>query len=136
VRRRPRPAAEVVLRPTVERDRGAIEQLVSAIAAEVYGHLFPNAPPQPDGRWAQALVAEAEGRIVGVMVADDDWIEDLWVAADWRRRGVGARLLTAGERQIAGRGLRARPSARDRREPRGAMLLRPAGLVGSRDLPA
>ena len=35
------------------------------------------------------------------MVAGDDWIEDLWVAEAWRRRGVGGRLLAAGERQIA-----------------------------------
>ena len=80
---------------------------MGAIAAEVYGHLFQGAPPRPDGKWAQGLVAA--GRRVGssaVMVADDDWIEDLWVAADCRRRGVGGRLLAAGERQIAGRGLR------------------------------
>lgn len=92
------------MRPAVERDRGAIEQLVSTIAAEVYGHLFQDASPRPEGRWAQAVVAAAEGRIVGVMVADDDWIEDLWVAADWRRRGVGSRLLSAGEHEIAARG--------------------------------
>lgn len=93
-----------MLRPATAADRGAIEALVEGIAAEVYGHLFEDAPPRPDGKWAQALVAAAEGRIVAVMVADDDWIEDLWVAADWRRRGVGSRLLTAGERQIAARG--------------------------------
>jgi len=92
------------LRAAVERDRGAIEQLVSTIAAEVYGHLFQDAPPRPDGRWAQALVAAAQRRIVAVMVSDDDWIEDLWVAADWRRRGVGSRLLSAGEHEIAARG--------------------------------
>ena len=92
------------MRPAVERDRGAIEQLVSTIAAEVYGHLFQDAPPRPDGKWAQALVAEVDGRLVGVMVADDDWIEDLWVARECRRRGVGGRLLAAGERQIAARG--------------------------------
>jgi GNAT superfamily N-acetyltransferase len=99
----PRPGA-AALRPATASDRGAIEALVAAIAAEVYGHLFQGAPPRPDGRWAQALVTEAEGRVVALMVADDDWIEDLWVAADWRRRGVGSRLLVAGERQIAARG--------------------------------
>ena len=98
-----RPGA-AVLRPATASDLGAIETLVERVAVEVYGHLFQGAPPRPDGRWAQALVAAAEGRIVAVMVADDDWIEDLWVAANWRRRGVGSRLLTAGERQIALRG--------------------------------
>jgi GNAT superfamily N-acetyltransferase len=93
-----------LIRPATERDCAAIERLVGTIAGEVYGHLFQGAPPRPDGKWAQGLVAQADGRIVAVMVADDDWIEDLWVAADWRRRGVGGRLLSAGERQIAGRG--------------------------------
>ena len=93
-----------MLRPAKASDLGAIEALVERVAAEVYGHLFQGAPPRPEGKWAQALVAQAEGRIVAVMVADADWIEDLWVAADWRRRGVGSRLLAAGERQIALRG--------------------------------
>ena len=92
------------MRPATASDLDAIAALVETVAAEVYGHLFQGAPPPPDGRWAQALVAAADGRIVAVMVADDDWIEDLWVAADWRRRGVGSRLLAAGERQIAARG--------------------------------
>ena len=96
--------APALIRPAAARDRAAIERLVGAIAAEVYGHLFRAAPPRPDGKWAQALVAEIDGRLVAVMVADDDWIEDLWVARECRRRGVGSCLLAAGERQIAARG--------------------------------
>jgi GNAT superfamily N-acetyltransferase len=101
---RARGPGAAVLRPATTSDRGAIEALVERVAVEVYGHLFPDAPPRPDGRWAQGVVAEAAGRVVAVMVSDDDWIEDLWVAADWRRRGIGSRLLRAGERQIAARG--------------------------------
>jgi GNAT superfamily N-acetyltransferase len=97
-------AGAVAIRPARASDLDAIAALVERIAAEVYGHLFQGAPPRPDGRWAQALVAQAAGRVVAVMVADDDWIEDLWVAADWRRHGIGGRLLTAGEHQIAARG--------------------------------
>jgi GNAT superfamily N-acetyltransferase len=100
------PAGEVLIRPAAARERAAIEQLVAAIAHEVYGHLFDGHPPRPEGKWAQALVAEADGRPVGVMVADEDWIEDLWVARERRRQGIGSRLLAAGERQIAGRGSR------------------------------
>ena len=51
-----------------------------------------------------SLLVEIDGRVIGVMVTGDDWIEDLWVAAEWRHRGVGSRLLAAGERQIAARG--------------------------------
>jgi GNAT superfamily N-acetyltransferase len=60
--------------------------------------------PRPEGSWLQALVAEQDGRIVGLIVAEDDWIEDLWVAEPYRGRGVGSRLLAAGEREIAARG--------------------------------
>jgi len=74
---------------------------VASVAREVYGDLFQGQPPRPEGNWGAALVAEIDGRIIGVMVAGDDWIEDLWVAEAWRRRGVGGRLLAAGERQIA-----------------------------------
>ena len=93
-----------MIRPAVAADLPAIERLVLAVAREVYGHLFPDGLPRPEGNWSRALVAEQDGRIVGVIVADDDWIEDLWVAKRYRGRGIGRRLLAAGERQIAARG--------------------------------
>jgi GNAT superfamily N-acetyltransferase len=94
----------VVIRPADKQDLAAVERFVSSVAGAVYGHLFQGEPPRPDGNWAESLLAELDGRIIGVMVADDDWIEDLWVAEDCRGQGVGSRLLAAGERQIAGRG--------------------------------
>jgi GNAT superfamily N-acetyltransferase len=94
----------LVIRPAVAADLPAVEQLVLDVAREVYGHLFEGDAPRPEGNWAQALVALDAGRIVGVMVVDDDWIEDLWVARPHRRRGVGSRLLAAGERRIAAQG--------------------------------
>jgi ribosomal protein S18 acetylase RimI-like enzyme len=78
--------------------------LVSRVASEVYGRLFEGRPPRHEGNWGASLLAEIDGRIIGVMVSGDDWIEDLWVAEECRRRGVGSRLLAAGERQIAARG--------------------------------
>jgi GNAT superfamily N-acetyltransferase len=94
----------VVIRPAGEDDLAAVEEFVSSVASAVYSHLFPGDPPRPDGNWAESLVADLDGRIIGVVVADDDWIADLWVAEDCRNQGVGSRLLAAGERQIAARG--------------------------------
>jgi GNAT superfamily N-acetyltransferase len=94
----------LVIRPAVAADLPAIERLVLAAVREVYGHLFEDDVPRPEGNWMRALVAEQDGRIIGVIVADDDWIEDLWVAAPCRGCGIGSRLLAAGERQIEGRG--------------------------------
>ncbi len=93
-----------MIRPAVAADLPAIERLVLAVAREVYGHLFQDDLPRPEGNWMKALVAEQDHRIVGVIVADDDWIEDLWVGGPYRGRGVGSRLLAAGEQQIAARG--------------------------------
>lgn len=95
---------ELVIRPAVAADVGAIERLVLDVTREVYGHLFQGDVPGPEGNWRRGLVALERDRIIGVVVADDDWIEDLWVARPYRRRGVGSRLLTAGERRIGGQG--------------------------------
>jgi GNAT superfamily N-acetyltransferase len=93
-----------VIRLAGEHDLAAVERFVSSVAGAVYGHLFQGDPPRPEGNWADSLLADLDGRIIGVVVADDDWIADLWVAEDCRGQGVGSRLLAAGERQIAGRG--------------------------------
>jgi GNAT superfamily N-acetyltransferase len=95
-----------MIRPATAADVPAIERLVLEVAREVYGHLFRHDMPHPEGKWSKALVALQDGRIVGVIVADDDWIEDLWVEAPCRGRGFGSRLLAAGEQQIAARGHR------------------------------
>jgi GNAT superfamily N-acetyltransferase len=104
LRRVPSALDAVVIRPAGEHDIAAVEQFVSSVAGAVYGHLFQGDPPRPDGNWAQSLLADLDGRIIGVVIADDDWIADLWVAEDCRGQGVGSQLLAAGERQIAGRG--------------------------------
>ncbi len=74
------------------------------VVREVYGDLFPEEAPRPDGNWRCGVVAEVDGLIAGVVVADDDWVENLWVASAYRMRGIGGALLAAAERQIAARG--------------------------------
>jgi GNAT superfamily N-acetyltransferase len=68
-----------------------------------------------DPQGGSVLVAEAEGRIVGVLSAS--WqraihvpgvyatIQDLWVDGEWRSRGVGAELVEAIASQARSRGV-------------------------------
>jgi GNAT superfamily N-acetyltransferase len=94
----------LVIRPAAPSDVASIERLVLEVVREVYDKLIPGDTLPTAGRWAGGLVAEVAGRIVGVVVSDDDWVEDLWVMKEHRRRGIGSLLLAAAERQIAGRG--------------------------------
>jgi GNAT superfamily N-acetyltransferase len=80
----------------------------SDLEAEVRTHL-----DDPDG--ASVLIAEADGKVVGVLSAS--WqraihvpgayatIQDLWVDEAWRSRGVGAELVEAIASQARGRGV-------------------------------
>ena len=73
------------------------------VVREVYGDLLPPAARYRADNWRGGVLAEIDGRLVGVVVADDDWVEDLWVVKEHRRRGIGGVLLAAAERQIAER---------------------------------
>jgi GNAT superfamily N-acetyltransferase len=80
----------------------------SDLEAEVRTHL-----DDPDG--ASVLIAEADGKVVGVLSAS--WqraihvpgayatIQDLWVDEGWRSRGVGAELVEAIASQARTRGV-------------------------------
>jgi GNAT superfamily N-acetyltransferase len=94
----------VVIRSARHSDKAGIEQLVRDVVREVYGDLLPPAARYRAGNWRGGVLAEIDGRVVGLVVADDDWVEDLWVAKEHRRRGIGGVLLAAAERQIAERG--------------------------------
>lgn len=51
----------------------------------------------------EVWVAEAGGRPVGVMVLRDDWLDQLYLDAEWTGQGVGGRLLDlAKQRRPAG----------------------------------
>ena len=80
----------------------------SDLETEVRAHL-----DDPDG--ASVLIAEADGKVVGVLSAS--WqraihvpgayatIQDLWVDEAWRSRGVGAELVEAIASQARARGV-------------------------------
>jgi GNAT superfamily N-acetyltransferase len=100
---RPLPTG-IVIRTARDSDEAGIEQLVRDVVGEVYGDLIPAGAEHHAGDWRGGLLAEIEGRMVGIVISDEDWVEDLWVLKEHRGRGIGGVLLAAAERQIAERG--------------------------------
>lgn len=92
------------IREASAEDGPEIRRLVVRVVSEVYGHLLPDGVPEADEPWDTSLVAETDGRICGVVLTGADRVEDLWIEAAWRGRGIGAALLAAAERQIVARG--------------------------------
>ena len=88
---------------------GSVRVLIETVANETFRELFaPNPVPLSfeDDDWTLAWVAVSDGKILGVMLTNRDWISDLWVLREHRRQGVGSRLLAQGESEIAARGYR------------------------------
>ena len=81
--------------------------LIETVANETFKDLFaPNPVPLKleDEDWPLAWVAAADEQIVGVIITNQEWVSDLWVFREHRGRGVGSRLLSQGEAEIAARG--------------------------------
>lgn len=96
------PTEEFTLRPGGRQDLSAMaEQFVRVRAASV--------PQMPPGAYAvedvrthfeswdlnrrEVWVAEADGRMIGQLVLDGEWLEGLYVEPDAQRVGVGSALL-------------------------------------------
>jgi ribosomal protein S18 acetylase RimI-like enzyme len=92
--------ADVTIRRVAGSELDAVRDLVAGVVEEVYGTLFPKGIPEDHTDWTEALVAVSHGNIVGVALTSDDTIDDLWVSADQRRRGVGGALLASAESEI------------------------------------
>lgn len=115
-------ATETTVREAQAADVEGVATAVESLLAELGGR-SPERPEleaetralledQEDGT---VLIAEADGKIVGVLSAS--WqraihvpgvyatIQDLWVDEDWRSRGVGAELVEAIASQARTRGV-------------------------------
>jgi GNAT superfamily N-acetyltransferase len=103
-------------------EAGAVAAAVESLLVELGGRRSERAALEAqvrallgDPEGGSVLVAEADGRIVGMLSAS--WqraihvpgvyatIQDLWVEADWRSRGVGAELVEAIATQARRRGV-------------------------------
>jgi GNAT superfamily N-acetyltransferase len=100
--------SDAIIRRYVGPDLAGIEQLVTAVVLECYGHLLRDFHFDRSENWAASWVAlrivAGGAEIIGVMLSGDDWLEDLWIAQSCRGSGIGKRLLEIAESEIFARG--------------------------------
>jgi len=85
----------------------SVRALIETVANEIFSDLFaPNPVPLEfeDEDWPLSWVAISDEKIVGVILTKREWVGDLWVLREYRRQGIGSRLLAHGEAEIAARG--------------------------------
>ena len=80
-------------------------RFVQMVVDETYAYIWrKGAPPIDATDWSPAWVADNGSSIIALLLTGHEWIEDLWIEANFRRKGLGAALLSKGEREIAERG--------------------------------
>jgi ribosomal protein S18 acetylase RimI-like enzyme len=98
---------EVVIRRPQPHEYDSVRNLIEIVATETFKDLFaPNPVPLKFKveDWPLAWVAVSDAKILGVIITNQEWVDDLWVLREHRRQGVGTRLLAHGESEIAVRG--------------------------------
>ena len=97
---------EVAVRRARPHEYNSVRDLIEIVATETFKNLFaPNPVPLEfkDEDWPLAWVAASDAKILGVIITHQEWVDDLWVLQEYRRQGVGRRLLAQGESEIAAR---------------------------------
>lgn len=102
----------LVIRPGTSADRDAVVAMVSEVWRETYaGHLPPESTSTPDAEHIadlvgnpaqQGWVATLGERLVGYGSVTANCVDQIWISAGVRRRGIGSALLAeaiAGIRQ-------------------------------------
>jgi ribosomal protein S18 acetylase RimI-like enzyme len=96
---------QVFIRRPQPQELKSVRALVQAVVDEAYGGLWAP-PPIPIGEdgWDLSWIAVPDAKIVGVVLTNGEWLDDLWVLRGNRGCGVGQRLLAHAEAEIAARG--------------------------------
>jgi len=97
----------VVIRHPQPCEYNSVRVLIETVANETFKDLFaPNRVPLEfdDEDWPAAWVAVFDEKMIGVIITSQEWVSDLWVFREYRRQGLGSRLLQQGETEIAARG--------------------------------
>ena len=100
-------ASELLIRRAQPYEYQSVQSLIETVVNDTFKDLFaPDPVPLnfKDEDWPRAWVAVSDEKIVGVIITNQEWVSDLWVLREHRGQGVGSRLLSHGEAEIASRG--------------------------------
>lgn len=95
----------VLIRRPKAHEVDLVRAVVQKVVDEIYGDVWAPSPlPIGEEDWSLAWIAVTDGKIVGMVLTNEDWLSDLWVLGESRGRGIGETLLMRGEAEIARRG--------------------------------